>query len=197
MSPRKSLIVFILTLLTTATQSVAQGTVVENASAKKIALIFSEQFGDENTGITEYIAAIKQVNDSARPQVDELRELQKKIQPFLDGNVRDPDDHRAYIDNPPMSAAQKLELKQLAEELAAKIKEYDRTVRELSIRFVEPVWKRVLAAMERFRIEKGFEKLIDAGCPTCEPEAKGEDVTKEFITYYNKANQVKHEQSTN
>ena len=192
MSIRKSLIVFTLMLLATATQSAAQRTDVENTAKKKICLIFSEQFSDENKGIPEYIAAVKQVTDSVQPRLDEMRELQKKIQPFLDGKVRDPDDHRAYMDNPPMSTAQKLELKQLVEDFETKKKEWDRTVMELSIRFVEPVSKRVEAAMEKFRIEKGYEKLIDAGCPTCSPEAKGEDVTKEFITYYNKANPVKN-----
>lgn len=174
--------------LSVVAQTLAQNTVQNKPSKEKIAVIFSGQFSDEANGISEYSAAVKQFESLVKPRHDELHRLLEKLQPYLDGKVRDPENHRAYIDNPPMSAAQKLEFRNLGEEYSIKINEYRQAQTELSTRFIDPIFTKIKAAMEQFRLERGYEKLIDAGCRTCSPTVKGEDVTDEFIAFYNKSN---------
>lgn len=158
-------------------------------AATKIAIVNSDEFGAEKTGITRYVAALKAVDASVEPDRkelqtlnDRLKALGNEIQALQAQNEKVPVDPRTY--NAKVEQANQLQrdIKFKTDNANAKLASSRQSI-------LPPVAEAISKAIQDFAKQKGYALIFDIardqnGLLIAIGDEKL-DVTKEFITYFN------------
>lgn len=167
------------------------GGAAQPASPVKIGIINTYAFGEEKTGITKYINALKAINTEFAPAQTELdtmgtklNNLAKEIQVFRDqaASGKVPIDEKTV--QAKVDEAEKLQrdIKFKQEDAKARYEKRQQAV-------IGPVMQDIGKALQDFAKQKGFTLLLDiakdeVGLVLAVGDDKI-DVTKDFIAFYN------------
>jgi Skp family chaperone for outer membrane proteins len=153
----------------------------------KIALIDTTMFGDEKTGITRYLNAVKKVQIEFQPKTTELSGLQTRIKAIADeitklsGNT---------VVSEQTIQAKRDEGERLQRELKYKKEQADADFEKRYNEVVGPISSDIGKALEQYANQRGITMVLDVtkllpALLTANPKM---DITRAFITDYNSRN---------
>lgn len=158
-------------------------------TATRIAIVDSDEFRDEKTGITKFIAALKAVDASIEPDRKELQTLNdrltalgKEIQALQAQNEKVPVDPRTFNAKVDQAEQLKRDIKFKSDNANAKLASNRQTI-------LPPVVEAISKAINDFAKQKGYTVIFDIardqnGLLIALGDEKA-NVTKEFIAYFN------------
>lgn len=149
----------------------------------KIALIYSDAFLDDKTGIARFSVLLNTLNREFQPRQTELQGLQTKIQQTSEEidktrTVADPKTIQQKVDQ---VEAWKVEFKRKGEDAQGA---YDRRRKEMFLPLQEAIGK----ALETFAKQRGINVIIDGSQVPVVYAADSIDVTRAFINEFNGKN---------
>ena len=155
------------------------GTVPES----KIAVIYSDLFLDDKTGIARFTTLLNTLNREFQPRQTELQQLQQKATTLNDEidktrNVADPKTISQKVEQ---LETYKIELKRKSEDAQ---QAYDRRRKEI----FTPLQDSISKALEAFAKQRGITVLIDGSQVPVVYAADSIDVTRAFINDFNGKN---------
>ena len=155
------------------------GTVPES----KIAVIYSDLFLDDKTGIARFTTLLTTLNREFQPRQTELQQLQQKATTLNDEidktrNVADPKTISQKVEQ---LETYKIELKRKSEDAQ---QAYDRRRKEI----FTPLQDSISKALEAFAKQRGITVLIDGSQVPVVYAADSIDVTRAFINDFNGKN---------
>lgn len=169
-------------------------TFAQTPKAEKIGFVSWTAFEDENTGIKELVEANKKLDEEFKPLTDQLKILsenyQKKVKEleYFAGcqviNCKSPPT-ADLIDN------KSNELKELENEIKKKQENYKQLyVKRYEEDVVKKINPKIIKGLEQFAKENGFAVILekskyDMTMFCIIEEYRNNDVTKEFINFYN------------
>ncbi len=159
----------------------AQGSA--NVPDSKIAVIYSDAFLDDKTGIAKFSTLLNTLNREFQPRQTELQGLQTKIQQGSDEyektkTVADPKTLQTKVDQ---IEAWKTEFKRKGEDAQAA---YDKRRKEMFMPLQESIGK----ALETFAKQRGINVIIDGSQVPVVYAADSIDITRAFINEFNGKN---------
>ena len=154
-----------------------------NVPDSKIAVIYSDAFLDDKTGIARFTALLNTLNREFQPRQTELQQLQQKATALNDEiektkTVADPKTISAKIDQ---LETYKVELKRKSEDAQ---QAYDKRRKEIFMPLQDSIGK----ALEAFAKQRGITVLIDGSQVPVVYAADSIDVTRAFINDFNGKN---------
>ena len=154
-----------------------------NVPDSKIAVIYSDAFLDDKTGIARFTALLNTLNREFQPRQTELQQIQQKATALNDEiektkTVADPKTISAKIDQ---LETYKLELKRKSEDAQ---QAYDKRRKEIFTPLQDSIGK----ALEAFAKQRGITVLIDGSQVPVVYAADSIDVTRAFINEFNGKN---------
>jgi outer membrane protein len=149
----------------------------------KIALIYSEQFLDDKTGIARFNTLLTSLNREFQPRQTELQGLQSRIQTLTDEiektkNVADPKTIQQKLEQ---LETMKTEFKRKGEDAQAA---YTKKRNEMFAPLQEAIGK----ALEAFAKQRGINVIIDGSQVPLVYAADSIDITRAFINDFNGKN---------
>jgi Skp family chaperone for outer membrane proteins len=166
------------------------------AGVGKIGLINTAAFGDEKTGITKFVTAVKSVNDEFKPAITELQTLTTRYQ-TLANEAKKLQEQLNTSGGPPINRPEvqkQLEAKiEEGQSLELTIKRKDEDLKQKSERrsaqVVGPIYNDITKALSEYAKKNGYAVILDGGKLEQAEILMGfdekYDVTKDFITYFN------------
>jgi outer membrane protein len=152
----------------------------------KIALIFSDFFKDQKTGIARISATMSALNREFQPRQTELNQMNQRIQQLQDEITK------AQQGNPPLDAKT---LQAKIDLLDQTKKDYQRKGEDATAAYNKrkqaifaPVQEDISKALEAFAKARGIAVLIDGSAVPLAYAADAIDVTRAFINDYNSKN---------
>jgi Skp family chaperone for outer membrane proteins len=188
------LIISLIIVLLAATFVSAQADKSHSVSENKIAVVNTDAFKDEKTGIDDLIEVYKKLEEEFRTQTEELRimndNLQKLFNEFKEANDRC--DKAIHCSD------------KTAEEVSRKLKDYElfnekfkrrqEKVKSLfekrKAELTADINRKIVEAILQFQKKKGYALILDASLKdslACQPSDGFVDVTEEFIKFYNES----------
>jgi outer membrane protein len=167
----------------TGTPATAAPQTSANVPDTKIAVIYSDAFLDDKTGIARFTTLLNTLNREFQPRQTELQQIQQKATALNDEiektkTVADPKTISSKID---MLEGYKVELKRKSEDAQAA---YDRRRKEI----FGPLQDSIGKALEAFAKQRGITVLIDGSQVPVVYAADSIDVTRAFINDFNGKN---------
>ena len=149
----------------------------------KIAVIYSDAFLDDKTGIAKFSTLLNTLNREFQPRQTELQGLQTKIQQGTDEyektkTIADPKTLQTKADQ---IEAWKTELKRKGEDAQSA---YDKRRKEMFL----PLQESIGRALEAFAKQRGINVIIDGSQVPMVYAADSIDVTRPFINEFNGKN---------
>jgi outer membrane protein len=149
----------------------------------KIALIYSDAFLDDKTGIARFTTLLSTLNREFQPRQTELQQLQQKATTLNDEiektkTVADPKTIQQKVDQ---LETFKIELKRKSEDAQ---QAYDKRRKEIFTPLQEAIGK----ALEAFAKQRGITVMIDGSQVPVVYAADSIDVTRAFINDFNGKN---------
>jgi len=149
----------------------------------KIALIYSDMFLDDKTGIARFTALLNTLNREFQPRQTELQQIQQKATALNDEiektrNVADPKTIQQKLDQ---LETYKVDLKRKSEDAQ---QAYDKRRKEI----FSPLQEAIGKALEVFAKQRGITVLIDGSQVPVVYAADSTDVTRAFINEFNGKN---------
>jgi Skp family chaperone for outer membrane proteins len=154
-----------------------------NVPDTKIALIYSDMFLDDKTGIARFTALLNTLNREFQPRQTELQQIQQKATALNDEiektrNVADPKTIQQKLDQ---LETYKVDLKRKSEDAQ---QAYDKRRKEI----FSPLQEAIGKALEVFAKQRGITVLIDGSQVPVVYAADSTDVTRAFINEFNGKN---------
>ena len=149
----------------------------------KIALIYSDMFLDEKTGIARFTALLNTLNREFQPRQTELQQIQQKATTLNDEiektrNVAAPKEIQQKLDQ---LETYKVDLKRKSEDAQ---QAYDKRRKEI----FSPLQEAIGKALEVFAKQRGITVMIDGSQVPVVYAADSIDVTRAFINEFNGKN---------
>lgn len=149
----------------------------------KIALVYSDAFLDDKTGIARFATLLNTLNREFQPRQTELEQIRTKATTLNDEiektkTVADPKTIASKVDQ---LENYKVELKRKSEDAQAA---YERRRKEI----FTPLQDSILKALEAFAKQRGITVLIDGSAVPVVYAASSIDITREFINDFNGKN---------
>lgn len=147
----------------------------------KIALVDTTQFGDEKAGINRYVNALKGVQATFQPRLNELNNLQNQIKALADEINK-------------LSASPVVDLKpkqdegeRLQRDLKYKKEQFDADVEKALTQATTPVSADIGKALDQYAAQHGLTMILDISklLPALLTVNPATDITQAFITDYN------------
>jgi Skp family chaperone for outer membrane proteins len=155
--------------------------------ASKIAVVNTQAFDDEKTGITKFVNVLKNLQREFQPTLTELQGLDTRIRAIADEIAKT----RAVADPNALRLKQE-EGEKLQRDLEYKKKDYDARAAKRYEEVVGPISKDIGLALDAFAKQRGITMIIDLSKQailesviTLDPAM---DVTAAFIAEYNSKN---------
>lgn len=147
----------------------------------KIAVIDSGAFADEKEGIARVISAMKSLDAQFQPQRTELQNMQTRYNTLVDeiqktGSVADP---KALSAKQDQAAQIKTDLERKAQDAQTA---YQKRMGEV----LDPLQQDVFNALQAYAQQRGISIVIDMNRVPVLYAADAVDITKDFITEYNR-----------
>ena len=154
-----------------------------NVPDTKIALIYSDMFLDDKTGIAKFTTLLNTLNREFQPRQTELQQIQQKATALNDEiektrNVADPKTIQQKLDQ---LETYKVDLKRKSEDAQ---QAYDKRRKEI----FSPLQDAIGKALEAFAKQRGITVLIDGSQVPVVYASDSIDVTRAFINEFNGKN---------
>lgn len=154
-----------------------------NVPDTKIAMIYSDAFLDDKTGIARFTTLLNTLNREFQPRQTELQQIQAKASALNDEiektkTVADPKTIQQKVDQ---LEIWKVELKRKSEDAQ---QAYDKRRKEIFM----PLQESISKALEVFAKQRGITVLIDGSQVPVVYAAESIDVTRAFINDFNGKN---------
>lgn len=168
------------------TATPATGTASANVVVpeSKIALVDTEAFGDEKTGIVRFVEALRSLQREVKPKQDEMLAIQAKIQQI----AKDIDSlSKSAVVDPQSIRAKQDEGGRLERELKYKKEDYDAIMQRRYREVVGPVSTDIGKELDVFAAQRGITMVLDVSklLPAILTAKNETDITVAFIAYYN------------
>ena len=158
-----------------------------NVPDAKIAVIDTTTFGDEKTGITRYLNAVKSVQTSFQVRTKELVDLQNRIKVIADELTK--------LNLSPVVGPQSIQAKQdegerLQRELKYKKEQLDADFEKKYNEVVGPISTDIGKALDLYASQHGLTMILDISklLPAILTVNPAMDITQAFIAEYNSKN---------
>jgi Skp family chaperone for outer membrane proteins len=151
----------------------------------KIALIYSDLFLDDKTGIAKFNTLLVSLNREFQPRQTELQQLQTRIQTLTD----EVEKTKTVAD--PKTIQQKLEqLETMKTELKRKGEDAQAAYTKRRTELFSPLQEAIGKALEVFAKQRGINVIIDGSQVPLVYAADSIDITRTFINDFNGKNPV-------
>ncbi|MCA1817465.1 MAG: OmpH family outer membrane protein [Acidobacteria bacterium] len=151
------------------------------ALAGKLAVIDSSAFGDEKAGITRVVNAMKNINAQFQPQQTELQNMQTRYQALLDQIQK-----TAPVAQPAATQALQDQAEDLKRQIERKVQDAQAAVDKRQREVLGPLQDDVYNALQAYASARGIAVVIDLNRVPVLYAADSVDITKDFITEYNR-----------
>jgi outer membrane protein len=156
----------------------------------KMAVIYTDMFLDQKTGIAKFNSVLKKLNDEFQKLKDEINAMQQRAQ-SLEAEINKLRDAPAGTPIDQRSLQAKIDqLEQLKKDIQRKAEDaqaaYDRRRNELFMPLQDEIGK----SLEAFAKARGINVIIDAARVPLLYAAESIDITKAFIQDFNSKNPV-------
>ncbi len=189
-------LVFVLASIAVFTISIiAQTEKRSDVASSKIASVNPKAFEDEKTGIKDLINANAQLDAEFKPQIDELKALNFKLQKLQTEiedyqkilNKRNEVPIANYKPITAEATAKFEECQKLSSEFKNKQSSYKLFVDKRESEIITPIKIKIGDALKQFAKEKGYAFILDIKSLACDcvDEDPTPDITIEFIKFYN------------
>lgn len=151
----------------------------------KIAFINTEAFGDEKTGITRYVAAMKSLEREFQPRQTELNTMQTRIRTIAEDISK-----TQSVADPKAIQAKQDEGERLQRDLKYKKEQADADFAKRYQEVVGPISQDIGKALDAFATQRGITMIMDISklIPAILTVNPAMDVTATFISEYNGRN---------
>lgn len=154
----------------------------------KIALIYSNAFLDQKTGIARFSVLMTTLNREFQPRQTELNQLQQRIQTTQD-EINKLQTPGAAVPVDPRSLQAKVEsLEQLKKEYQRKGEDAETAYQKRQGEIFAPLQSDIEKALEVFAKQRGITVIIDASRVPLVYAAESIDITRAFIADFNTKN---------
>jgi Skp family chaperone for outer membrane proteins len=165
-------------------QPQASGVVPES----KIALIYSNAFLDQKTGIARFSALMSTLNREFQPRQTELNQLQQRLQTAED-EIKKLQSPGSAVPVDPRSLQAKVEsLEQLKKDYQRKGEDAEAAYQKRQGEIFAPLQNDIEKALEAYAKQRGINVIIDASRVPLVYAAESIDITRAFITDFNSKN---------
>jgi outer membrane protein len=161
---------------TTAPQSVV-------IPESKIALIYSDAFLDQKTGIAKFTALMTTLNREFQPRQTELNQLQQQIQ-TLDDDIK----KTSAVADPKTIQAKVDQLEQKRKDFQRKGEDAEAAYKRRQQEIFAPLQEDIGRALEAYAKQRGINVIIDGSRIPLVYAADSIDITRAFINEFNSKN---------
>lgn len=151
------------------------------AGPATIAVIDSSAFGDEKSGIARVMAAMRQIEAKFQPLRNELRGMRDRLNTMRSDLQKKQAIQDAKITQQQAEAADQLEL-----QIKRKSEDAQANYQKESLALLDPLQKDIGDALNAYAQQKGISLLLDINRVPVVYAANSLDITKDFITEYNR-----------
>lgn len=150
----------------------------------KIALVNTDEFADEKTGITRLVAAMKRVDGEFQPRRTELQTLQQQIEKATaDLNKAAP------VQDPKVTAQQTEKIEQMKKDFTRKGEDAQAAYQKRLQEVLGPVYEEIGKALDAFAKARGITLVLDlTKIQGIVSASESLDITKPFIIEFNSKN---------
>ena len=164
-----------------ATPGAAQPQARPAAGAANIAVIDSSAFSDDKNGIARVMAAMRQIEAKFQPLRNELRGMRERL-----NTMRSDLQKKQAIQDARTTAQQAEAADQLDLQIKRKAEDAQASYQKESLALLEPLQKDIADSLNTYAQQKGISLLIDVNRVPVVYAANSLDVTRDFITEYNR-----------
>jgi outer membrane protein len=164
-----------------ATSQPAAGSTAAPSLTGKIAVIDSAFFADEKTGIARVVNAMKGINAQFQPQSTELQGMQTRYNALADEIQK-----TGAVASPQTIAAKQEQLAQLKTDMERKAQDAQAAVEKRQREVLGPLQDDVYNALQTYAQQRGIAIVIDSNRVPVLYVADSVDITRDFITEYNR-----------
>jgi len=159
-------------------------TVTGNMPDAKIALVNTDDFADEKTGIVRLVAAMKRVDAEFQPRRTELQGLQQQIEKATaDLNKAAP------VQDPKVTAQQNEKIEQMKKDYQRKGEDAQASYQKRLQEVLGPVYEEIGKALDVYAKAHGITLILDVTkIQGIVSASESLDITRAFITEFNSKN---------
>lgn len=147
----------------------------------RVAIIDSSAFSDDKAGILRVVNAMKQVDAKFQPQRSELQRMQDQL-----NNMRSDIQKKAAVQDPKITAQQTEQADQLETQLKRRVEDTQSDYQKQMQTALDPLQQDVYNSLQSFAQARGIAIIIDVTRVPVIYAADSVDITKDFITEYNR-----------
>ena len=168
----------------TTTPAPTPATVTGNMPDAKIALVNTDDFADEKTGIVRLVAAMKRVDAEFQPRRTELQGLQQQIEKATaDLNKAAP------VQDPKVTAQQNDKIEQMKKDYQRKGEDAQASYQKRLQEVLGPVYEDIGKALDAYAKAHGITLILDVTkIQGIVSASESLDITRAFITEFNSKN---------
>jgi outer membrane protein len=168
----------------TTTPAPTPATVTGNMPDAKIALVNTDDFADEKTGIVRLVAAMKRVDAEFQPRRTELQGLQQQIEKATaDLNKAAP------VQDPKVTAQQNDKIEQMKKDYQRKGEDAQASYQKRLQEVLGPVYEEIGKALDTYAKAHGITLILDVTkIQGIVSASESLDITRAFITEFNSKN---------
>ncbi|MEK6333570.1 MAG: OmpH family outer membrane protein [Acidobacteriota bacterium] len=155
-----------------------------NMPDAKIALVNTEDFADEKTGILRLVAAMKRVDAEFQPRRTELQSLQQQIEKATADLSK-----AAPVQDPKVTAQQNEKIEQMKKDFQRKGEDAQAAYQKRLQDVLGPVYDEIGKALDAYAKAKGITLILDVTkIQGIVAASESLDITRAFITEFNSKN---------
>ena len=166
---------------TAARPAPAQGGAAAPASTARIAIIDSSAFSDEKAGIARVVNAMKTVDAQFQPVRTEMQGLQTRYQALVDDINK-----TSAVADPKTIATKTDQADTLKRDMERRMQDAQINIKKRMDEVLGPLQEDVFNSLQAFAQQRGISIIIDASRVPLIYAADSVDITREFITEYNR-----------
>jgi outer membrane protein len=168
----------------TTTPAPTPATATGNMPDAKIALVNTDDFADEKTGIVRLVAAMKRVDGEFQPRRTELQGLQQQIEKATaDLNKAAP------VQDPKVTAQQNEKIEQMKKDYQRKGEDAQASYQKRLQEVLGPVYEEIGKALDVYAKAHGITLILDVTkIQGIVSASESLDITRAFITEFNSKN---------
>ena len=168
----------------TTTAAPTPAPVTGNMPDAKIALVNTDDFADEKTGIVRLVAAMKRVDAEFQPRRTELQTLQQQIEKATaDLNKAAP------VQDPKVTAQQNEKIEQMKKDYQRKGEDAQASYQKRLQEVLGPVYEDIGKALDAYAKAHGITLILDVTkIQGIVSASESLDITRAFITEFNSKN---------
>ncbi|HZH91154.1 MAG TPA: OmpH family outer membrane protein [Pyrinomonadaceae bacterium] len=152
-----------------------------SASTGRIAIIDSSAFSDEKAGIARVVNAMKTVDAQFQPVRTEVQGMQTRYQALVDDINK-----TSAVADPKTIATKTDQADSLKRDMERRMQDAQISIKKRMDEVLGPLQEDVFNSLQAFAQQRGISIIIDASRVPLIYAADSVDITKDFITEYNR-----------